>query len=150
MLDRDAIFQVLATRLTDAVGFPVEAPPIGFQVPPASEQPKGFVLPFEEAPEQSLGLPPVHHLYPELRFYLRFDEQATDPAPSINALIGRVDSALEATDAERAVPGGENVFATTLGGLVTYCWRERTVIEPGQLGRQAVVAMVLHAMAPEP
>lgn len=150
MLDRAAIFQALAARLTDAVGFTVEAPPIGFQVPPATEQPKGFVLPFEENPEQSVGLPPVHHLYPELRFYLRFDEQATDPAPGMNALIGEVDQALQATLTERAVPGGENVFATTLGGLVFYCWRERTVIEPGQLGRQAVLAMVLHAMAPEP
>lgn len=149
-LDRDAIFAAIAERLTECLDFAVEAPKVGYTVPVAGDQPCGYVLPYEEQPEQRVGFPPVHHVMPEVRFYLRYEAADLNPAVTINKVIGTVDVALRATEEERGVPGGENLFHTTLGGLALSVWREHTVVEPGQLGRQAVVSMVLHVTAPEP
>lgn len=151
MLDRAAIFRAIAQRIGTDLGITVALPRSGFAPPPNPvEQTSAVLLPYEEQPDQRVGLPPVHHVFAELRFYLRTDDVADDATADVNALIGAVDSALVATDAERAADGGLDLYATTLGGLVLFCWREHTVVEPGQMGRQAIVAMVLHVAAPEP
>lgn len=106
------------------------------------DQPALFQTQVNESPEQRKGLPPKWTLRAQLYLYVnRGGDHKIIPSQKINELIDKIETALK--------PDG-NGFQT-LGGIVSHCWIDGTIVtSEGLLGDQEVAIIPIGILANNP
>lgn len=149
-LDREALYTALFARLQALPGFvTVSRRWRPWSEVSKEEQPALFLAQGNETPTQQKGLPPAWRLDPTLYIYARNDaDPEAIPGTTLNALLRTVEGALERQPVETDPFGGPEEWATTLGGLCSYCRISGTVeTDEGLLGGQAVALVPLEILA---
>ena len=149
-MNRETITEALFARLSIIPGLVSTSRKVRPFVDLAPEEmPALFVGVGRSTSQQERNRRPVWTLTWTVYIYV-LDQSPTGPSPALNALLGQVEQALVATDAETATPtegfqaaqGG----STTLGGLVSHVSLADVETDEGSLGDLGVAILTISAV----
>ena len=150
-LDRDAILEALLARLQAELAGDVKTFTRRLETYANTELlPALVVLSPSHTAQTDLGMPPIWRMNVEVDVYLETLAADVSPETRLNAIVKKLEEALErkATEARPAFGGDER--GTTLGGICSSCNVTRVEVSQGTENGQgeAVVSITITAPAP--
>jgi hypothetical protein len=121
-LDRDAILQALLARLEEQLAGEVKTFTRRLETYLNTPlQPALVLLSERHTATTELGAPPVWRMTAEILLYLETIEADASPETRLNALVQRIEEALERRPDEPRATWGGDYHGTSLGGLCSSC-----------------------------
>lgn len=150
-LDRDAILQALFARLENELAGDVKTFTRRLEVYANTPRLPALLLISESHQAQTdLGMPPIWRMSAEVDIYLETLEADTSPETRLNAIVQKLEEALERDPAEARPAWGGDERGTSLGGLVSSCVVTRVDISQGTESGQGEAVVMLSITAPAP
>lgn len=150
-LDRDAILAALFARLQTSLAGDVKTFTRRLSTYHTTPlQPALVLLSDRHSAATDLGMPPIWRIAVEVLIYLETMEADDSPETRVNALVKKLEEALERQANEPRTVWGGDEQGTSLGGLCSSCVVTGVQVDQGVEGGQGEAAITISITAPAP